>query len=183
MSRQICDVCGFENESGAVICAECGNVLNRAEETPQFQQAPVQQNTNQQYGYQQQYANPQYQQYPNQQYGYQQQYANPQYRQNPGQQYGYQQQYANPQYQQYPNQQYGYQQQYQRAYAPDDAPSTGIAVASFFIPLLGLILYLTWNSTYPQKAKSAGKGALVGFIVNTIVSIVATGIIYGLALM
>lgn len=145
MSRQICDVCGFENESGAVICAECGNVLNRAEETPQFQQAPVQQNTNQQYGYQQQY--------------------------------------ANPQYQQYPNQQYGYQQQYQRAYAPDDAPSTGIAVASFFIPLLGLILYLTWNSTYPQKAKSAGKGALVGFIVNTIVSIVATGIIYGLALM
>ena len=44
-----------------------------------------------------------------------------------------------------------------------DAPNTGWAVLGFFIPLVGLILYLVNKDTYPLKAKSAGKGALIGF--------------------
>ncbi len=46
----------------------------------------------------------------------------------------------------------------------DDAPSSGFAILGFFFPLVGLILYLVWNSTFPLKAKSAGKGALIGVI-------------------
>jgi hypothetical protein len=48
---------------------------------------------------------------------------------------------------------------------PLDAPSGGFAVLCFFIPLVGLILYLVWKDEYPLKAKSCGKGALIGVIV------------------
>lgn len=46
----------------------------------------------------------------------------------------------------------------------DDASSIGFAILSFFIPLVGLILYCVWKSDYPLRAKSAGKGALIGVI-------------------
>ena len=52
-----------------------------------------------------------------------------------------------------------------------DAPSTGFAVLGFFIPLVGLILFLVWHDTYPLRAKSAGKGALVRVITNVILSV------------
>ena len=55
-----------------------------------------------------------------------------------------------------------------------DAPNMGLAVLGFFIPLVGLILYLINKDTAPKKAKSAGKGALIGFIVSTVL-----GIVYG----
>ena len=57
--------------------------------------------------------------------------------------------------------------------APDDAPSTGYAVLGFFIPLVGLILYLIWSDTHPKRAKSVGKGALIGFIAGVVLSIVS----------
>lgn len=53
-----------------------------------------------------------------------------------------------------------------------DAPSTGMAVLSFFIPLLGLILWIVNKDTRPLYAKSAGKGALIGFIVNIVFTII-----------
>ena len=53
-----------------------------------------------------------------------------------------------------------------------DAPSTGLAVLGFFIPLIGLILYLVNKDTAPLKAKSAGKGALIGFCVSLVFSII-----------
>jgi len=56
----------------------------------------------------------------------------------------------------------------------DDAPNTGFAVLGFFIPIVGLILYLVFESKQPLKAKSAGKGALIGFISGIVVSIIAT---------
>ena len=62
--------------------------------------------------------------------------------------------------------------------APDDAPSTGFALAGFFIPLLGLILYLVYHDDAPLKARSAGKGALIGFITGIVAGIIF-GIIYG----
>ena len=53
-----------------------------------------------------------------------------------------------------------------------DAPSTGFAVLGFFFPLIGLILYLVNKDTAPLKAKSAGKGALIGFCVSLAFSII-----------
>ena len=58
-----------------------------------------------------------------------------------------------------------------------DAPNMGFAVLGFFIPLVGLILYLVWKDKTPKKAKSAGKGALIGFCVS-----VAFWIIYAVIL-
>lgn len=57
---------------------------------------------------------------------------------------------------------------------PSDAPSFGFAILGFLIPLVGLILYLVWKDTTPQKAKSCGKGALIGVIVSVVFSIIAS---------
>lgn len=65
--------------------------------------------------------------------------------------------------------------------SPDDAPSAGFAVLCFFIPVVGLILYLMWHETYPLKAKSCGKGALIGVIVGAVSGIVM-GVLYSCAL-
>lgn len=58
-----------------------------------------------------------------------------------------------------------------------DAPNTGMAVLGFFIPIVGLILYLIWKDKTPLKAKSAGKGALIGFIAGVVFSIIWGAII------
>jgi len=55
-----------------------------------------------------------------------------------------------------------------------DGPSFGFAFLSFLIPLVGLILFIVWNNTYPRKAKSCGTGALIGFIVGIVFSIIFT---------
>jgi hypothetical protein len=56
-----------------------------------------------------------------------------------------------------------------------DASSIGFAILCFFIPLLGLILFLVWKDQSPLKAKSCGKGALAGvitwFVVGCLVSV------------
>ena len=53
-----------------------------------------------------------------------------------------------------------------------DAPSKGFAILGFFIPIIGLILYLVYERKQPKRAKSAGKGALIGFITKIVVYIV-----------
>ena len=97
------------------------------------------------------------------------------------QQNNYSQQGFNPQYQQYNyGQQYGYNQYGQNNYGnqyggfenPEDVPSTGFNVLSFFFPLIGLILYLVWNDKKPRRAKAAGKAALIGFITGIVFNIV-----------
>lgn len=45
-------------------------------------------------------------------------------------------------------------------------------VLGFFVPLAGLILFLLWNETYPRRAKTAGKGALISVIISTITGII-----------
>ena len=60
----------------------------------------------------------------------------------------------------------------------NDAPNIGFAVLGFFIPLVGLILYLINKDTAPLKAKSAGKGALIGFCVSLVFSMIY-GVIVG----
>ena len=42
----------------------------------------------------------------------------------------------------------------------------GLGVVCFFIPLVGLILYLTWKDSKPNKSSGAGKAALWGFIIS-----------------
>ena len=56
--------------------------------------------------------------------------------------------------------------------APGDAPSVGYAVLGFFIPVVGLILYLMWKDQTPLRARSAGKGALISVIVNVALTII-----------
>lgn len=51
--------------------------------------------------------------------------------------------------------------------APNDQPSAGIAVMSFFLPLVGFIYYLVNARIMPRRAGSAAKGAMTGFTVLT----------------
>ena len=60
----------------------------------------------------------------------------------------------------------------------DDAPNTGFAVLGFFVPIVGLVLYLINKDKSPKKAKSAGKGALAGVITSVVLSVLY-GIILG----
>lgn len=52
----------------------------------------------------------------------------------------------------------------------DDAPSLGFAFLSFFVPIVGLILYIIWHKEYPQKAKSCLKGIIIGFVLETLLA-------------
>jgi len=55
-------------------------------------------------------------------------------------------------------------------YQPPPKPNTdtgnfGWSVLGFFMPIVGLILYLVWMNDRPKDAKAAGKGALISVIV------------------
>ena len=95
-------------------------------------------------------------------------------------------QYQQPTYQQPTYQQPTYQQpQYQQPYNaygtnPLDTGSIGWAFLGFFIPIAGLILYLTWKNERPLNAKQAGKGALISVIVNVVFTIIYFIIFVGL---
>jgi len=43
----------------------------------------------------------------------------------------------------------------------------------FLVPIVGLILYLSWKDTKPISAKKAGKGALISVIISVVLSILA----------
>ncbi len=65
----------------------------------------------------------------------------------------------------------------------DDAPNTGFAVLGFLIPIVGLVMYLICKDSYPLKARSAGKGALIGFVAGLvfwIIYCVIVGVIIGI---
>ncbi len=68
-----------------------------------------------------------------------------------------------------------------KAPASDDAPSGGFLALGLFFPLIGLILYLVWKDQYPRRAKSCGKGAIIGVILYVVIGIVG-GIIMGIAM-
>ena len=54
----------------------------------------------------------------------------------------------------------------------DDHSNFGFAILGFFVPLVGLILFLIYENKKPKRAKSAGKGALIGFITKIVLSII-----------
>lgn len=53
----------------------------------------------------------------------------------------------------------------------EDKSNIGLGILGFFFPLAGLIIYIVLNDKTPLKAKSAGKGALIGFIIKVVVCI------------
>lgn len=61
---------------------------------------------------------------------------------------------------------------FQNTNATDDNSSFGFAILGFFIPLLGLIFFLVYEGKKPKRAKSAGKGALIGFITKIVITII-----------
>lgn len=54
----------------------------------------------------------------------------------------------------------------------EDSSSFGFAILGFFIPIVGLIFFLIYEGKKPKRAKSAGKGALIGFITKIVLSII-----------
>lgn len=61
----------------------------------------------------------------------------------------------------------GYQATNQTPYTPvsnNDEPNVGFMILSFFVPIVGIVLYCIWNKEYPLKAKSCLKG-FIGSIV------------------
>lgn len=56
--------------------------------------------------------------------------------------------------------------------ASEDSLSLGFAILGFFIPIVGLILFLIYEEKKPKRAKSAGKGALIGFITEIVLAII-----------
>ena len=52
-----------------------------------------------------------------------------------------------------------------------DSGHIGWAFLGFFIPLVGLILFLVWHDNKPKTAKQCGKGALISVIVEVCVGI------------
>lgn len=60
-----------------------------------------------------------------------------------------------------------------------DKGGFGWSVLGFFVPIVGLILYLVWKEERPRTAKSVGKGALAYLIFY--IAIMVIGFIFGFA--
>ncbi len=106
------------------------------------------------------------------------QYAQPQYAQPP--------QYTQPPYygysQQTPPPQYGYGAPY--GYPPsveEDKPDTALNVLSFFIPILGLVLYFVEKDKKPIKAKAALKWAIASWIASAVFLVIYFIFVFGFA--
>lgn len=52
-----------------------------------------------------------------------------------------------------------------------DGTIGGLGIICFLFPIVGLILYLVWKDTMPNKALGAGKAALWGFIISMVLSV------------
>lgn len=63
-----------------------------------------------------------------------------------------------------------------------DKGNFGYAVLGFFVPLVGLILFLVWNDEQPKNAKKALHGAIAKIIVN-IAIVIGTLLIYGIIIL
>lgn len=48
-----------------------------------------------------------------------------------------------------------------------DSKSAGYSILSFFIPLIGLILYCVWKDQFPIRAKECGKWALINVCISS----------------
>lgn len=68
--------------------------------------------------------------------------------------------------------------------ATQDAPNIAYAIIGFFVPIVGLILYLVEKDKTPLAAKSALKGMLIGIAVSVVLFvlyIIFVVVIFGMA--
>lgn len=82
------------------------------------------------------------------------------------------------------NQQNNYYQNPAPIPPQEEKASAGLAILSFIIPLVGLILFLTKKNDKPKTAKACGICALVSFLLGVIGSIIMTvagGALFGAA--
>lgn len=69
------------------------------------------------------------------------------------------------------NQQQMQQQMYNQGYPVEQKANVGLAILSWFIPLVGLILFITKKNNEPKTAKACGVCALISFILSFIASL------------
>lgn len=84
-----------------------------------------------------------------------------------------------------PNQQqYSQPYQGQPMYNPqpmqptEEKVSVGFAILSYFVPIAGLIIYLTMKDSRPKTAKVSGKCAIASVVINVVISILVWVIIF-----
>ena len=58
----------------------------------------------------------------------------------------------------------------------DSGSKVGWGILSFFIPLVGLILFCLWRKDRPQTAKVCGICALVGFLLAIVLNIILSAV-------
>lgn len=75
-------------------------------------------------------------------------------------------------YQAPPQQSQGYNTNMPPMPMQEEKASVGLAILSYIIPLVGLILYLTKKDSRPKTAKVCGKCALASFIINIVITII-----------
>lgn len=61
----------------------------------------------------------------------------------------------------------------------EEKASVGLAILSYLIPLVGLILYLTKKDSRPKTAKACGKCALASVIINIVLTIILYAVMGG----
>ena len=54
----------------------------------------------------------------------------------------------------------------------DQKLNWGFWILSFFLPILGYIFYLVWQTKKPLKSKSCGWGSLIGSVFYIVVAII-----------
>lgn len=57
-------------------------------------------------------------------------------------------------------------------YKKEDKTSIGLSIVSFFVPVVGLVLYLIMRKETPNKAKSIGICALIGYVLSIVISVI-----------
>lgn len=53
----------------------------------------------------------------------------------------------------------------------NDETHIGFSILSFFIPIVGLVLFLVWNNETPKKAKGCLIGCIAGFVTDIVLII------------
>ena len=73
-----------------------------------------------------------------------------------------------------------YQPARSRPVDPHDSGSIGWFILGFFVPIIGLILFILWSSDRPSDAKMSGLGALVSVILSSVFTVIYVVIIMAL---
>lgn len=54
-----------------------------------------------------------------------------------------------------------------------------LLILGVFVPIVGLVLYIVYKDSDPEKAKSAGKGAIIGVLISVGLSILTVLFTFG----